>query len=257
MILSLYFHNPTLKGFKRVVKILRLFGFSFISLEDLLLQVKSKSFVHSRQVFLSFDDGWNGNLRLLPLLERYRIPVTIFVSVNPVLNGNFWWEYVRCDMGHRQLQELKQGSYVELLKQVEESMSRHQLSRSAIDLAQLKQLSQSSMVTIGSHTMSHPLLNKIADGQLEQELADSKKVLHDVTGEDIRGFSYPNGNYTKREVDAVKRYYDCAFTTVADYISPGNSQYELPRICLTGNLVKDILKMCRIWPWIKKIASRF
>ena len=236
---------------------LSLLRFSFISLEELLLQVESESFVQGRQVFLSFDDGWNGNLRLLPLLEQYHIPVTIFVAVNPVLNGNFWWEYVRCDMGHRQLQELKQGSYEELLKQIEESKSRHLLSRSAIDLAQLKLLSQSSMVTIGSHTMSHPLLNRIADSQLEQELSESKKVLHDVTGEDIRGFSYPNGNYAKREVDAVKCYYDCAFTTVADYISPGDSPYELPRICLTGNLVKDILKICRIWPWLKKFADRF
>lgn len=53
---------------------------------------------------------------------------------------------------------------------------------------------------IGSHTVSHPLLDQLGAHDLEDEVLRSKEVLASATGYDVTGFSYPNGNYN----DAVK-----------------------------------------------------
>lgn len=252
--LSIYFHNPTAKGFERIVKLLKLLRFRFVNLNELLAQHEEHR-VKRWQVFVSFDDGWNGNLKLIPLIEKHQVPVTIFVTVDTMTSGNFWWEPILKVKGYDELVRLKKGDYDELLRQIRITSQQVALTRSAITVDELRQLANNDLVTIGSHTMTHPLLDKVSPEQLMYELMESQRALSELCQKEIKAFSYPNGNFTDREVDACSRYYSLAFTTVPDYLTNVDNRYLLPRICLTGSFGRDLLKLARIWPLLKRLLK--
>jgi len=50
---------------------------------------------------------------------------------------------------------------------------------------------QAQGFTIGSHTLTHPNLPRISPDEARRELAESKDVLGDMIGEQMRWFAYP------------------------------------------------------------------
>jgi len=58
---------------------------------------------------------------------------------------------------------------------------------------------------IGAHTLTHPRLPAIPEGQAEEEIFGSKTVLEEITGKKVETFCYPYGSYTKAHVQLVKK----------------------------------------------------
>ena len=54
------------------------------------------------------------------------------------------------------------------------------------------------LITISSHSKTHPALTKISDKQLYQEVAESKKILETKLNPSIIYFTYPYGNYDSK-----------------------------------------------------------
>ncbi len=66
---------------------------------------------------------------------------------------------------------------------------------------------------IGSHGRCHPALTRLDDRDLRSEVEDSRKVLGERLGRDIRSFCYPAGDWDERVRSAVcAAGYDCAVT---------------------------------------------
>jgi peptidoglycan/xylan/chitin deacetylase (PgdA/CDA1 family) len=86
------------------------------------------------------------------------------------------------------------------------------------------------IVTIGSHSLSHPTLTLLEDAELERELEASQKLLRERLGRDAQIFCYPDGAYDERVVQATRRHYEAALTTAEDVSRPGGDPYVLPRI---------------------------
>ena len=66
-------------------------NFDLISLDDLLLHLKSKS--NEFKIAITFDDGYKDNLDYAyPLLEKFKAPATIYI-ITKFINNNFipWW----------------------------------------------------------------------------------------------------------------------------------------------------------------------
>jgi peptidoglycan/xylan/chitin deacetylase (PgdA/CDA1 family) len=57
----------------------------------------------------------------------------------------------------------------------------------------LRKLSESRLVEIGSHSHSHSILTKIPSEQVVYELKHSKEILEEITGKKIEVIAYPNG----------------------------------------------------------------
>ena len=93
MIRPLYFHNPNQEGFEAIIKHLHSKNYKFISIEELYSRLE-KNDTKGKLAYISFDDGWQGNLKLIPIIEKYNVHITIFIAVNPIMSGNFWWEFV-------------------------------------------------------------------------------------------------------------------------------------------------------------------
>lgn len=253
---SLYYHNPQPDGVERMIKYHQKLGYRFISLAELYEVLKRKAPVREKLAFISLDDGWRGNLKLLPIFEKYKVPMCIFVATEPIESGNYWWEYVQKEIGYKKLQEFKNLPYKEFYQKLAEFKKRNQLNRTAMTKEELLNISKNPLVTIQSHTVTHPLLTKLPDDLLDFELSESQKQLEKITGKSIFAFSYPNGSISHREINAAKKYYKIAFSTKPNNISAGADLYTLPRYALTGDYMRDLLKMYGIWKYIKGCCEK-
>lgn len=100
-------------------------------------------------------------------------------------------------------------------------------TKTGLSSAQLKEMSDSGIISIQSHTETHPELPDIQ--HYEAELGEIKDKLEGITGKKINAIAYPAGKYDERVIEETRKYYNYAVTT-----NPGmaslSTPYELNRI---------------------------
>ena len=79
---------------------------------------------------------------------------------------------------------------------------------------------------IGAHTLTHPRLPMISAAQAEEEIFDSKALLEEITGKEVKTFCYPYGYYAKEHVQLVKNAGYRYARTVARYKFGLDNPYE-------------------------------
>ena len=257
MIISLYYHDPIVTGFEKMIKYWQKRGYRFISIDEMREIMLSKKEITDKLAFITLDDGWHQNFELLPIIEEYNVPICIFISIQPVIEGNFWWEYVGKVYDKNGVNEFKLLPYEDFYKQLNAIKEKVTLTRSAMTIDEVKQISKHPLVSLQAHTVNHPILTSVPDDVLEIELRDSKKILEEWTGKKIVAFSYPNGRNTERESNMAKKYYDIAFTTVQNNIQLSDDIMLLPRYSLTGQWPRDLLKVKGIWWRLKNLIRLF
>ena len=264
-VLSIYFHNPSPFLFKGIVRFLRRNNFRFISESEMLIMKRTRLEIDERMVFISFDDGWKGNLKLLPTIEKYQIPITIFVPVKPVVTGNFWWEYAPFIIKEfdeiTSVEDLKVMRNSQRVAYVNKAVAKHDLKRSAIDLSDLQLLHKHPLITIGSHTYHHPISIKCTEEELAFEYSDSKKTLEAWLNTEIKSFAYPNGDYDERDLELLsENNYQIAFTTNPALETDDLGIYEVPRVSINtkGGKYENISRMLGLWhQYVQPVQQRF
>ena len=109
-------------------------------------------------------------------------------------------------------------------------------------------LARHPLVTIGAHTMTHPMLAKHDDDRVRAELAGGKAALERRFGRPVSHLAYPVGDPTsasRREFRlAAEAGYVSAVTTRPGLIFPAhaNRLTSLPRVSLNGNhqTIRDV-----------------
>ncbi len=76
---------------------------------------------------------------------------------------------------------------------------------------QIKEIANSGLVSIGSHTISHASLNQLSYENIEKELSESKQTLENLLGKEVTTIAYPKGHYDSRVLELTKKYYKYAF----------------------------------------------
>ena len=253
-VLSIYFHNPSLVLFKGIIEFLLSKEFRFISENEYYQIISGEKNIEGRTAFVSFDDGWKDNLKLIPVLEKHQIPASFFIPVRPVIAGNFWWEYapkvVEEKTEFKSVEELKKLPNDMRMCLIREVASRYDLKRSCIELSELKRLNENPLISIGSHTYHHPITIKCSDAELDFEYRESKKTLEEWLSIEINSFSFPNGDYNQRDLDLLKKYnYKMAFTVNPDLNSDFVSEFQIPRVSINshGGKYENIARMLRVW----------
>jgi len=103
----------------------------------------------------------------------------------------------------------------------------------------IKELDQSGMVEIASHTQSHPDLTRMSAAQRWTELAKSKDLIEQHLGHPCTSFVYPSGRYDGATVaDARRAGYQIAFTTNGGAVrAPQDTGIilQLPRVRVPGS----------------------
>lgn len=236
-----------------------------IALSKLVQLIRERRRIPDRTIVVTFDDGYRNNLVLAaPLLRRYRVPATLFVTTGLIGTDRWMWAYELEEMflrespallgeasGNAQLAQLcgmglsrrnTALACVQLLKmfpdqQKDEVMQRLR-ARFPMEVDEENRfLSWDEVreirnfgVEIGAHTVTHPLLNRLPLDAAEREMVESQKTLERELGEPIRLFAYPNGNSTPELEALAARHFDAAVTTTAGTIHAGAPLASLPRL---------------------------
>ncbi len=124
-----------------------------------------------KKVILTFDDGLlDYYTHAFPLLEEKKMKSTVFM-VAGFMGGKSSWDVM--------------GRADHLTKPM------------------LREISDSGH-EIGSHTLTHANLVWLDDMDLKRELFDSKKILEDITGKEVKSISFPFGFWNDRVWEMAK-----------------------------------------------------
>ncbi|MEL6470809.1 MAG: polysaccharide deacetylase family protein [Cyanobacteria bacterium J06623_4] len=143
-------------------------GLTPISMARLVSHLRTGAPLPEKPIVLTFDDGYVGHYdHVFDMLKRYGYPVAFSVFTGK-----------------------PDGEIV---------------GRSTLSWQQLEEMAAHPLVTIVSHSVTHPSdLTQLSDEELEKELTQSKQRLEEKLGIPIRYFTYPEGNHDERVVEATK-----------------------------------------------------
>jgi peptidoglycan/xylan/chitin deacetylase (PgdA/CDA1 family) len=219
-----------------------------------------------RSACVTFDDGYADNAEIaLPILQRWGIPATFFISTAFLDGGRMWNDTViesvrrasgpELDLGsiglgcytienwsqRRQavsqllstLKYLPLDERLERVAQVADSASAALPERMMMSSGQVKALSNAGM-DIGGHTVNHPILTSIGNEAARREIGQGKEELAGITGLPVRVFAYPNGkpgqDYQREHIDIVRSLgFEAAVSTSWGVARQTTDPYQLPR----------------------------
>jgi len=254
-ILSIYLHYPSKSLFEKIIKWLVSKGYRFISVTELENSIKSKS-VTGKMVFVSLDDGWRSNLELVDLIEKYNVPLTIFIPTEAVEEGNYWWEYASIKgqeeyTGIKRREDFKKLPENEFREKIAILKQHYTLPRSCITLEELKILDKHILITLGSHTVTHPVLDRCSAESQKIELSESKRILGQWLNKEVEYFSYPNGDFDEKTIEIARECgYRLCFTIKPGKIDVNNiNPYLIPRNAMYENagIFENTSKILGIW----------
>lgn len=169
-------------------------------------------------VLLTFDDGFASNFtNALPVLNEFQAPAIFFVSTQHVSDPQNWLGFCRAWAKAYWGDESKVPR--EIGAEFYDGMS----------IEQLKTCANHPLITIGAHTVTHPVLTECSDEQLSYELSEAQRFLRQTTGQAVDLFAYPKSEFDQRVALAVKNVgYRAAFAT--DSRGLDMAAFEIPRI---------------------------
>ena len=252
-------------AFERLLRWLRQ-HFDCLALMDLL-----RSPGNGRpRVALTFDDGWRDNaLHAFPLLQKYQVPASIFLSTDYIgSRQRFWWESLGETLWgshgeaarHLLIEQLRRvgrplppayfmhdaprarsralAHYLQSLKSLA-PQALHLLTDAcppeslpqALDWQQVRQLEDSGLISFGPHGASHALLPGLDDHRLEEEISRSHRALQSGCANPLPVYCYPNGDHDLRVRQRLAAHrYPWALSTRAGICQGSDDPLALPRI---------------------------
>ena len=188
---------PDAARFERHLDVLAEMG-RFVSLAD----VVDGGPLPRRPLLVTFDDGDRTLVDVAaPALARREIPAVAFVVTDLIgTDEPFWFAAVEAAAGRAEVNRLKQVPDDErraAIAQLDPPLRQPQLT--ADELRSL----DAAGIAIGSHSATHPCLDRCRDDVIADEVTRSFEALADVLGRPPVAFAYPNGNHDARARRAV------------------------------------------------------
>lgn len=290
--ITLYFHYvQSMSWFRNTIQATNRL-YRFISIADIdKYYYTDKKFNNS--CLISFDDGDKTFYEnAFPVLKEMNIPAIVFISPKKINNhDNYWFqeiEYLQKTLSDDlikgsisevlglELAKIRKYSLLAILKNMKLDSILFAISfikrkfkisineRFNITKDQLQEVVNSGLITIGAHTMNHPILSNEDDSKAEKEIEDSVAVLSDMIKRDVKYFAYPNGvtglDYGKREQLILKKNnIQLAFTTDDGFLGKNSGHFAIPRVGFSKE--KSIFILAKLillpfWGYIRDIVKR-
>jgi peptidoglycan/xylan/chitin deacetylase (PgdA/CDA1 family) len=178
-----------------------------------------------RYAVVTFDDGFQNIVdNALPELSKRGIPATLFV-VTESLGGNRGWEHLGGDDTRQE---------------------------KVMSVEQLRELSP-DLVTIGSHTMTHPLLPSIGKSELQRELSGSRLKLEQIMNREVKLLSFPYGGFNDTVIEGCREAgYDRVFTALPLFAFSQPAEFVTGRVgtAPTDWPIEFRLKLAGAFRWL-------
>ena len=176
-------------------------GYRFLREDEFYDALARRSPDHARTVLLTFDDGYEDLYEIFTEhLAPRGIPVLVFLVTEYAGEKNTW----DLSLGRRPFRHLSWGQVAEMTEKG---------------------------ACFGSHGATHIDLTRVPQRVVEEEVTESRRVLAERTGKNVRSFSYPFGRYNAAVSETVGRAgYDGAFS-----LYPRHSNERVDRFALRRN----------------------
>ncbi len=248
------YHKIDRETFRKHIKILK----KYYTVTPLKNFIDSCKDAKHYSLIITFDDGHAKNYHILEIVKEERIPITVFLCTDIIdTKRHFWFEenfnkklinYMKKIEDKKRLLLLKKAGFEEN----KEYKNRHALSKKEIE--EMKEY-----VDFQSHTKSHPILPRCSYEKAFHEIKDSKEFLEKNYQLKIYALAYPNGDYSWREIEMVKKSgYLCAVTTSPGFNRCNSYPFTLKRIMIPDDC-KDkyelLVRVSGVWDIIKKFYT--
>ncbi len=254
----IYFHDiHDAKWFENIVIFLKK-KYTMLGLDELFdaynYKKQIRTFCH-----LTFDDGDTTFYKVIyPVLKKLNIPASVYVSPDAAVNQlNFWFQEIRgyekqklkqvaSEIINFNIKKLDNYSIENILKSlnidliweiINEYKKRYKPDKKQccnMNKNQLLEIDRSKLVTLGAHTMKHPILANEEIRRAKNEIESSIYKLADLLGHEVNYFAYPNGiptlDFGIREM-AILDKYKCklAFSTEEANFNLNSDRLSFPR----------------------------
>lgn len=241
-------------------------NFSVVGLGAMVESIRSRGQL-TNQLALTFDDGLRNNLTAAyPVLKRLSLPATFFVCPELIEKGRWLWNHearerletmaieqrqrfasqhvdlngsidVEQIIGWMKTLRLREREAVENEIRTETNAFRPSSEqRRKCDVMSWEELRtlDSGLITIGSHTVNHPILSTLTPQQLRFEIRESRHLLEEKLGRKVDQFCYPNGSHNPEVVEEVREHYRLAVTTQPGFVGVDSDPVQLPRIGISA-----------------------
>ena len=230
--------------------------YAVISLSEFLKtqRVGDHSKLDPYSLIITFDDGHKRNYQLLPLIRESEIPITIFLTSSVVsTNRHFWFLHPLDDsLSIEKLKRLPNAERLEALSKNGFDQTKEFSDRQALSFDELSAMKK--LVDFGAHSLFHPCLPMCGEREARKEILGSKEMLEEILDTEILTFSYPNGDYSDRDIEIVKQAgYQCGITVDFGYNHLNSDPFRLKRLSVndTNNLDELIVKSSGLWAFLK------
>lgn len=230
--------------------------YNVISLQNYLEAIHSHTRLPKKAVIITFDDGHAGNYLLLPVLKQFQIPVTIFLC-SDIINTrrHFWFKHCKELLPERErLKKMSNDQRLEALKHYGFEQTREYTDTQALTHEQIEEMRP--WVDFQSHTCFHPCLPQCDDETAKMEIVQSKQHLEKDYAFNINSISYPNGDYSPRDIQIAKKAgYKCGITVDYGYNDLHTDLFRLKRISVNDGRSLDelIVKSSGCYAFLKQI----
>ena len=213
--------------------------YTVIALDTLVAAIHRKDFsqIPPKSVVITIDDGHVGNIALLPLFKQYNVHPTLYVCTQIINTHRHFWFKID-GQSKAEKERLKRLSNAERLAHLKRTADfepeKVYPDRRALEIAEMKEMAES--VDFQPHTRFHPILPQCTEMECKQEILGSKTDLERLLGVECLHFSYPNGDYTEREIEIVKAGgFRSARTTDMGWNTLDTPPYQLKVIPITDD----------------------
>ena len=189
-----------------------------LRLEEAVERLRGDRSLPPYSVVVTFDDGFRNNLRYaLPILRRTGVPATVFLTTGHIGRGTqlLWTERVGRLLRAAKVSEEPARQVMKRLKSLPSRQrdtaihelevelggvagERDQAAEPDADRYTFLTWSEACElvrggITIGSHTVEHPIMSSLDEGRRNVEVVESKQEIERHLGMPCTLFSYPNG----------------------------------------------------------------
>jgi peptidoglycan/xylan/chitin deacetylase (PgdA/CDA1 family) len=225
---------------------------------------------------LTFDDGYRDNYDFVfPILRKHNVPATIFVTLEALDSGFFGWDlfdqaviktnavainleqfglesyrlvgYDRASLIvdlHRKLKTIPHSKKSQIIEHViAEYGDTENKSRTMLTWNEAREMADSGLITIGAHTITHPILSRVDSIKAQSEIIAGKFLIEERLGLPVHYFAYPNGgksDFNDEHVAMVKEAgYRAACATISGSNDINSDLFTLKRIDVTTRMCTD------------------
>jgi peptidoglycan/xylan/chitin deacetylase (PgdA/CDA1 family) len=234
--------------------------YNIIHLNDFIeaIEKKDKNKIPKKALIITFDDAHIRNYEILPVIKKYNIPVTIFLCASIInTNRHFWFRFQNQSIPISILKDKSNKEKLDILSKMGFEKDKDFDKPQALQKSHIGEMK--NYVNMQSHTLYHPCLPKCDNDEARTEIFNSKEILEHDYKLKINAISYPNGDYSERDILLAKEAgYKCGITVDYGFNTIKSDVFRLKRLSVndTDDINELIVKASGVWAFFKTRNGR-